>query len=168
LGRTVYKYIILKAFIRVQISVFNLRNYALDGICRQGHNLGVSNWKVNQTVELETWFLEQDEDAKEDILASVKILSEIGPTLGRPHVDTLAGTAIKNLKELRIQSNGRPFRVLFVFDPKRTAILLFGGNKEGNERFYEMMIPKAESLYREYLKENGNEIKNKKKSGKSS
>jgi hypothetical protein len=55
------------------------------------------------------------------------------------------------MKELRIQSKGRPYRVFFAFDPRRRAILLTGGNKSGNRRFYKEMIPIADKIYDQYL-----------------
>ena len=57
------------------------------------------------------------------------------------------------MRELRIQSHGDPFRVFYAFDPKRSAILLIGGNKAGNDRFYEDMIPIADDLYDQHIKE---------------
>ena len=97
--------------------------------------------------------LSLDVDAKTDILRDVNVLSEIGPSLGRPRVDTLKKSRISNLKELRVQSNGRPYRLFFVFDVSRNAVLLIGGNKSGKKRFYEIMIPLAEKIYYNYLEE---------------
>ena len=57
------------------------------------------------------------------------------------------------MKELRTQSSGKPLRTFFAFDPRRTAILLIGGDKTGDKRFYDRMIPRADALYDEYLKE---------------
>lgn len=68
-----------------------------------------------------------------------------GPSLGRLHADTLEGTRrVTNLKELRIQHQGKPYRVFFAFGPQRQAVLLCGGDKTGKNRFYETMIPIAE------------------------
>ena len=68
-----------------------------------------------------------------------------------------ASSAIKGssiaMRELRVQSGGKPLRVFYVFDPKRQAVLLLGGDKTGDKRFYESMIPKAERIYADYLKE---------------
>ena len=84
------------------------------------------------------------------------VLSEYGPTLGRPLVDTLKTSAIANLKELRPRQT--TIRVLFVFDPWRLAILLIAGDKAGQWRaWYERAIPQAEELYAVYLKERGEE-----------
>jgi hypothetical protein len=55
------------------------------------------------------------------------------------------------MRELRVQSGGVPYRVFYAFDPRRTAILLLGGNKAGDDRFYDTMIPIADRLYDEYL-----------------
>jgi hypothetical protein len=57
------------------------------------------------------------------------------------------------MRELRVQSGGEPFRIFYAFDPRRTAILLIGGNKVGDDRFYETTIPIADRLYDEYLVE---------------
>ena len=57
------------------------------------------------------------------------------------------------MRELRIQSGGNPIRVFYAFDPRRVAILLIGGDKTGDKRFYEKYIPIADQLYDEYLQE---------------
>lgn len=82
-------------------------------------------------------------------------LAEAGPALGRPLVDSLAHSRIGNLKELRPGSAGRSeVRILFAFDPWRSAILLTGGDKSGAwQGWYHRAIPHAEELYEEYLKE---------------
>lgn len=63
------------------------------------------------------------------------------------------GPDIRNMRELRVQSGGRPLRIFYAFDPRRTAILLAGGDKTGAERFYETFIPVADRLYDEYVDE---------------
>ncbi len=55
------------------------------------------------------------------------------------------------MRELRIQSGGKPIRVFYAFDPRRVAILLIGGDKTGNERFYDQYVPVADRLYDEHL-----------------
>ena len=57
------------------------------------------------------------------------------------------------MRELRIQHEGRPYRVLYAFDPRRAAILLLGGDKTGNDRWYDEHVPIADTLYDEYLRE---------------
>lgn len=108
-------------------------------------------WEVEFTDEFEVWWnalTEQEQDSVNDV---VTLLQKEGPLLGRPHADSLKGSKIVNLKELRIQHQGRPFRVLFVFDPRRTAMLLVGGDKTGTPRWYEEMIPQAEKIYAQHL-----------------
>jgi hypothetical protein len=55
------------------------------------------------------------------------------------------------MKELRTQHRGRPYRTLFAFDPRRVAILLIGGAKSGNDRWYDEFVPRADSIYGEHL-----------------
>ena len=57
------------------------------------------------------------------------------------------------MKELRTQSSGNPLRTFFAFNPRRKAILLIGGDKTGDDRFYHVMVPKADIIYDEHLKE---------------
>jgi hypothetical protein len=57
------------------------------------------------------------------------------------------------MRELRVQSGGHPLRIFYAFDPRRTAILLVGGDKTGDNRFYKRMIPVADRLYDEYIDE---------------
>lgn len=82
-------------------------------------------------------------------------LAEAGPALGRPLADSIAHSTVRNLKELRPGSAGRTeVRILFAFDPWRSAILLTGGDKSGDwQGRYRRAIPEAERLYAEYLKE---------------
>ena len=83
----------------------------------------------------------------------MRVLETYGPQLGRPLVDTVKGSRHKNMKELRVQSLGRPFRIFFAFDPKRQAVLLIGGNKTGDKTFYETMIRKADKLLDSFLED---------------
>ena len=108
---------------------------------------------VNVSTVFEDWFKNLEEDLQDSIAFSVGILEEHGHQLGRPHVDTLSGSTLNNLKELRVQHAGEPYRILFAFDPKREALLLIGGNKAGNKRWYDEIIPKAEAIFEEHLAE---------------
>ena len=81
------------------------------------------------------------------------ILEEQGAHLGRPYVDTIKGSSLPNMKELRVQHAGEPYRILFAFDSKRQAVLLVGGNKAGDKRWYDKNIPIAERRFRDYLEE---------------
>lgn len=84
-------------------------------------------WEINRTDELWQWFRSLDRATQVRVIEAVDMLAEIGPALGRPLVDTLKGTQVANLKELRPGSTGRSeVRILFAFDPWREAILLIG------------------------------------------
>jgi len=108
-------------------------------------------WIIDRTEEIAEWVKNLDEDAKEALFKSLLILEEIGPSLGRPYVDTIQESKHKNMKELRIQDRQRLFRILFAFDPDRKAILLIGGDKRGDKRFYQKMIPLADALLVEHM-----------------
>jgi len=81
------------------------------------------------------------------------MLEEVGPQLGRPLVDTLEGSQYPNMKELRVKFGERHLRSLFIFDPRRTALLLVGGDKTGKwSRWYGPAMQKAEELYADHLR----------------
>ena len=110
-------------------------------------------WEVEYTDEFEKWFGDLTADQQEAVTDRVDLLAESGPTLGRPYVDTIKGAGVTHLKELRCAERGA-LRILFLFDPRRTAILLLGGDKTGQwKKWYEYAIPRAEALYRTYLEE---------------
>ena len=108
-------------------------------------------WDVEFTDEFEVWWNGLTEDEQEDVNAKVMLLQKIGPKLRRPHSDAIASSRHPNMKELIIQHAGKPYRVLYAFDPRRCAILLIGGDKTGNKRWYEMFVPVADKLYDEHL-----------------
>ena len=110
-------------------------------------------WSVEFTDEFGRWWESLSADEQDSVRDVVALLRERGPLLDRPYADTLTGSKIVNLKELRIQHKRRPYRVLFAFDPRRVALLLIGGNKTGDARWYEKFIPKAEKIYAQHLKE---------------
>ncbi len=109
-------------------------------------------WDVEVTDEFLAWYEALPLADGEAVDAAVTMLEEHGPALGRPLADTLQGSRLTNLKELR--PLGGSIRILFAFDPRRVAILLLGGDKAGQwQSWYEAMIPRAEELYEEYLSE---------------
>lgn len=110
-------------------------------------------WNILQTQEFKQWYEGLDIPAKESIYEKILVLQEFGPNLGRPYVDTLNGSRHKNMKELRVQNKNRPFRIFFAFTPNRDGILLIGGNKSGQKKFYETMILLADELYIKYLED---------------
>src|SRR4051794_5972988 len=119
-------------------------------------------WEIYLTHEVETWLdrlLRDDQRSHLQVTAAVEALAESGPNLGRPLVDRIKGAHLHNLKELRPGSSGTSeIRVLFMFDPWRSAILLVAGDKSGNwVNWYRDAIPHAEDLYAIYLKERAEE-----------
>jgi hypothetical protein len=111
------------------------------------------SWIVLFHYKFEEWFDAQEASLQEAIASHIVVLEEQGPHLGRPYVDTLKDSQMTNLKELRVQHKGEPWRILFVFDRKRSALLLVGGNKAGDRRWYKKNILIAEERYREFLEE---------------
>src|SRR5438477_3584459 len=110
-------------------------------------------WEVEFTEEFESWWNSLDEHEQESLAASVGLLEQLGPNLPRPHSDTVKGSKHSNMKALRTQHRGRPLRTFYAFDPRRMAILLIGGDKTGDARFYDRMIPIADKLFDNHLKD---------------
>lgn len=115
----------------------------------------VLSWAIKVTDEYAEWFrllIKEDLSSASQVAQAVAALRETGPTLGRPLVDRLKGSELHHLKELRPGSGGRSeIRIIFAFDPTRSALLLLGGDKTGNwERWYRDNIPLAERLYHDY------------------
>lgn len=110
-------------------------------------------WDVEFTDEFETWWSGLDNDEQVQVDARIGLLEQQGPQLGYPHSSGISSSRHPRMRELRIQYRGHPIRVFYAFDPRRTAILLIGGDKTGNDRFYEEMIPIADKLYDRHLSE---------------
>jgi hypothetical protein len=108
-------------------------------------------WTIIYHNDFMLWFESLSEDVQDSVLFSVALLEGEGPRLSRPHVDTLKGSSYANMKELRVQHRGSPIRIIFAFDPKRQAVLLLGGDKTGDSRWYDKNIPIAEKRYQEHL-----------------
>lgn len=109
-------------------------------------------WSVD--VELIAgWFASLDKDSREQVAAAIGLLERSGPQLRRPIVDTITSSKHRNMKELRPGSSGRSeLRILFAFDPERSAIMLLAGDKSGGwERWYKKAIPVADKLFDEHL-----------------
>ena len=110
-------------------------------------------WDVEYTNEFGDWWAGLAEGEQEDITVVVELLAEYGPQLRFPYSSGVSGSRHGHMRELRVQSRGRPARVFYAFDPRRSAILLIGGDKTGDDRFYEQFVPLADRLYDEHLKE---------------
>ena len=110
--------------------------------------------EVIVTDELATWYESLDQEEERSVARVVDVLAERGVALGFPYSTAIEGSSVA-LRELRIQHQGRPLRVFYAFDPRRQAVLLIGGDKTGRDRFYDEMIPAAERIWAEYLRETG-------------
>lgn len=107
-------------------------------------------WDIYVVDEVREWIMQLDLATKERVVHAIDVLAETGPALGRPMVDSIRGSTIQNLKELRPGT----VRILFVFDPWRSSILLVAGDKAGQwNAWYREAIPLAEQRYETYLKE---------------
>ena len=111
-------------------------------------------WQVQFHEAFEPEFDRLSAAVQDELLAHARLLEEFGPTLGRPHVDTLKGSRHKNLKEFRFEADNGVWRVAFAFDPERKAILLVAGDKSGGseKRFYRRLIATAEERLDNHLR----------------
>jgi hypothetical protein len=108
-------------------------------------------WDVEYTDEFGLWWESLTVAEQESVAATVGLLEIEGPRLPFPYSSGVAGSRHGHMRELRVQHAGRPYRVLYAFDPRRCAILLIGGDKTGNDRWYEQFVPVADRLYEEHL-----------------
>jgi len=84
---------------------------------------------------------------------TLELLADKGPTLPFPYSSGIDDSKHSHMRELRIQHAGKPYRVLYAFDPRRTAILLIGGDKTGSDRWYKEFVPIADALYDQHVEE---------------
>ena len=110
-------------------------------------------WEVEFTDEFHRWWNSLGEGEQDDVALSVRHLMEFGPALGFPHSSKVVTSRYPQMRELRTQSGGRPLRTLYAFNPLRTAILLIGGDKTGDDRWYETLVPIADRLFEDRLNE---------------
>ena len=111
----------------------------------------MAEWDIEFTDEFEAWWNGLTTEEQESVDFSVGLLEARGPTLDHPHSSKVNRSRHGRMRELRVQHQGRPYRVLYAFDPRRAAILLIGGDKTGNERWYEEYVPIADTLYDAHL-----------------
>ncbi len=110
--------------------------------------------EVNVTDEFKAWYEGLSEAEQDRVAFTIGLLEERGITLPHPYSSSIKGASFA-LRELRTQAEGGPLRTLYAFDPSRQAVLLIGGDKTGDDRFYERMIPIAARIWNEYLEETG-------------
>lgn len=124
--------------------------HSLDGIFRLWHILAMK-WEIEYTDEFGQWWETLAKMEQASIDAVVALLENYGPRLRFPYSSGISRSKHSHMRELRIQHQGRPYRVLYAFDPRRCAILLFGGDKTGDSRWYDVNVPIADRLYDEHL-----------------
>lgn len=110
-------------------------------------------WEVEYTDEFFEWWAGLSADEQDSVASSVVLLRQMGSSLSFPHSSGIKGSRHSRMRELRIQHRGRPYRVLYAFDPRRVAILLIGGEKTGQDRWYEKFVRLADRLYDEHILE---------------
>lgn len=110
-------------------------------------------WNIDFHPDFYSEFTELATDVRLELLAKLLLLEEFGPSLKRPHADTLKGSSHSNMKEIRFQADDGVWRVAFAFDPERSAILLVAGDKSGGgeKRFYRQLIEIADSRFADHL-----------------
>lgn len=109
------------------------------------------SWTVEYTDEFGDWWKTLNEKEQVDIDAVVRLLEIKGPSLEFPYSSGVKGSQFDHMRELRVQHKGEPYRILYAFDPRRAAILLIGGKKTGDNRWYDRFVPIADKLYGEHL-----------------
>ncbi len=115
------------------------------------------SWDLEYTDEFGLWWRTLSEGQQNAVAATAELMMEHGPNLPFPYSSNVRSSRHGVMRELRVQSGGRPLRVFYAFDPRRTSILLIGGDKTGNDRFYLEYVPVADDLYDEHLDELRNE-----------
>lgn len=120
-------------------------------------------WEILMTAQVEEFLdalYDSDRGSHQLVNQAILVLERNGPAEGRPLVDSIAASRLTNMKELRPPSAGRTeIRILFAFDPWRSAVLLLAGDKTGQwTRWYREAIPEAEQLYATYLKDREGEM----------
>ena len=110
-------------------------------------------WDVEFSDEFGEWWDGLTVAEQKSVDYTISLLQELGPTLRMPHSSGVQMSRHAQMRELRIQHEGRPYRVLYAFDPRRAAMLLIGGEKTGNDRWYEEYVPRADAIYDRHLRE---------------
>lgn len=110
-------------------------------------------WDVEVTDEFKAWLVSISERDRGAVGRGIDLLALKGPALGAPQSSAIMSSRHSRMRELRVQSGGRPLRMLYAFDPLRTAILLLGGDKTGDKRWYDVHVPLADRLYDQHLEE---------------
>jgi hypothetical protein len=112
-------------------------------------------WEIEVSDEFKEWYESLTDEECGSVHNVIESLAALGSALGRPQVDTLNGSRYPNMKELRIQHQGKPYRILFAFDLRRYAYPILGGDKSGDAHWYVDAIRRADLIYAKHLEEIG-------------
>jgi hypothetical protein len=112
-------------------------------------------WEVEYTDQFGVWWEALSDGERVAVSAKVALLEEYGPLLGEPHSSKIIGSRHSHMRELRIQYKGHPYRIFYAFDRRQVAILLVGGDKKGDDRFYDAFVASADRLYDDHVAEVG-------------
>ena len=110
------------------------------------------DWDIEYTEQFFKWWNGLKEEEQITVDASIRLLEHFGPNLKFPYSSGIEGSKFGQMRELRIQHKGKPYRVLYAFDPRRVAILLIGGNKQSNKNWYKKFVAIADQLYEQHIK----------------
>ena len=110
-------------------------------------------WEVEYTDDFGQWWNGLRVEEQTSVDRGVILLQERGPSLPYPYSSDITTSRHSHMRELRIQHEGRPYRVLYAFDPRRCGVLLIGGEKTGDERWYERYVPIEDRLYDAHLEQ---------------
>jgi len=110
-------------------------------------------WQVEFTDEFGNWYESLTESQQNSVDRNVYLLEQYGPALPERYSKPIVISQIAHMRELRVQHAGEPIRILYAFDPRRVALLLLGGKKTGDDRWYDKFVPKADAIYQQHLKE---------------
>lgn len=108
-------------------------------------------WEVEYSYVFMQWWSQLEKSEQKSLLTGIQLLKNYGVNLRSPHSSKIKMTKNSHIRELRVQHKGKPYRILYAFDPRRIAVLLVGGNKTSDNRWYEKFVPLADKLYKEYL-----------------
>ena len=108
---------------------------------------------IEFTDEFGEWWDDLTSEEQSSVRAYVKLLEDYGAALKHPYSSGVETSKHSHMRELRVQHWGRPYRVLYAFDPRRIAMLLIGGDKTGNDRWYELFVPIADKIYDRHIEE---------------
>jgi len=108
--------------------------------------------KVAYTDQFGGWYDALDEGEQDAVIRAVKRLEQLGVQLPFPYSSQIKG-AKNALRELRVQAKGHVLRIIYAFNPVRQSVLILGGDKTGDDRFYSVMVPLADKLWDTYIEE---------------